>query len=143
MSVPVLEAIADAIYLYEGNKARDRAYRNRNPGNLRPTAPDQPQDDAGYRVFPSFVQGYNALLHDLDSKAVGINKSGLNFDSSLEDLFHVYAPAADHNAPDKYALFVADWLRDVYGGAPITAESTFRELYAIAMEDKPNGVPAP
>jgi len=143
MSVPMLEAIADAIYLYEGNKARDRAYRNRNPGNLRPTAPDQPQDEAGYRVFPSFVKGYNALLHDLASKATGLNKSGLTFDSSLEALFKVYAPSADHNAPEKYADFVASWLGDVYHHYQITRKSTFRQLYAITMEDKPNGVPAP
>jgi hypothetical protein len=142
MSVPVLEAIADAIYLYEGNKARDRAYRNRNPGNLRPTAPDQPIDDAGYRVFPSFVQGYNALLHDLASKAMGSNKSGLSFDSSLVDLFLVYAPAADHNAPKKYAEFVASWLCMVYVKPEINELYSFRQLYAIAMEDKPNGVPA-
>lgn len=143
MSVPVLEAIADAIYLYEGNKARDRAYRNRNPGNLRPTAPDQPIDDAGYRVFPSFVNGYKALLHDLAAKACGLNKCGLSVDSSLTDLFLVYAPAADHNAPKKYAEFVASWLRMVYVRPEINELYTFRQLYAIALEGVPSGVPAP
>jgi hypothetical protein len=140
MSVPVLEAIADAIYLYEGNKARDRAYRNRNPGNLRATAPDQPIDEEGYRVFKSFVEGYNALLHDLASKATGMNKSGLTFDSSLLDLFRVYAPAADHNQPEKYAAFVASWINEVYRSVGITTASRFRDLYQIAMEKDPDGV---
>ena len=143
MSVPVLEAIADAIYLYEGNKARDRAYRNRNPGNLRPTDASQPRDGAGYRVFPYFTVGYNALLHDLGSKVTGLNRSGLNFDSSLEDLFNVYAPSADHNAPEKYTDFVASWLNQVYQTESIGRKTTFRQLDLMVREENQSGVPAP
>jgi hypothetical protein len=142
MSVPVLEAIADAIYLYEGNKARDRAYRNRNPGNLRRAHVGGQLDEGGYLIFRSFVEGYNALLYDLAVKASGTGQTGLNYDSSLLDLFKVYAPAADHNVPEKYAAFVAGWLRDVYGAVDIGTDVTFRELYELAREDKPSGVPA-
>jgi hypothetical protein len=142
MSVPVLEAIADAIYLYEGNKPRDRAYRNRNPGNLRATDAITPQDGQMYRIFPSFAQGYNALLYDLTCKISGMNKTGLDFDSSLLDLFNVYAPAADRNDPEKYADYVAFWLGWVYGVTSITPVRTFREIYAIAKEEVPRGVSA-
>lgn len=142
MSVPVLEAIADAIYLYEGNKARDRAYRNRNPGNLRATDAITPQDAEHYRIFPSMMQGYAALVYDLACKITGMNHTGLDFDSSLVDLFNVYAPAADHNVPAKYAAFVASWLNEVYGVNSISPVRTFRELYAIAKEEVPRGVSA-
>jgi len=142
MSVPLLEAIADGIYKYEGNGPTQRAYRNRNPGNLRPTAPDQPQDAAGYRIFASFREGYLALLHDLASKMAGLNKSGLNMDSSLLSLFMVYAPRSDRNDPERYAKFVAAWLRQVYGIASITEMSTFRELYNLLLEKAPDVVSA-
>lgn len=142
MSVPVLEAIADAIYVYEGNKPRDRAYRNRNPGNLRATDAATPQDGQMYRIFPSFAQGYNALLYDLMCKITGMNHTGLDFDSSIQDLFNVYAPAADRNEPEKYAEHVAYWLRSVYGVSSITRVRTFREIYAIAKEEVPRGVSA-
>jgi hypothetical protein len=142
VSVPVLEAIADAIYLYEGSKARDRAYRNRNPGNLRATDAMTPQDEQHYRIFPSFIHGYSALLDDLWSKATGHNQHGLNFDSSLLDLFKVYAPTGDLNQPEKYAEHVAFWLRGVYHEPTINTSTQFFRLYAIAREDKPSGVPA-
>jgi hypothetical protein len=142
MSVPVLEAIADAIYLYEGNKARDRAYRNRNPGNLRATDAITPQDEEHYRIFPSFVQGYNALLQDLAHKIFGHGHFRLNIDSSLEDLFGVFPSGSKNSSAVGYAHFAAMWLAAVYNGEVITRQTTFKRLYELAREDKPSGVPA-
>ena len=86
--------------------------------------------------------GYNALLHDLGSKVTGLNRSGLNMDSSLQDLFNVYAPSADHNDPEKYTDFVASWLNQVYQTDSIGRKTKLWELYAIARENNPSGVPA-
>lgn len=142
MSVPLLEALADAIYRYEGDGPGMRANRNRNPGNLRPTSADQARDADNYRVFPCFVQGYNALLHDLASKVLGLDAHGLGIQSNLFDLFAVYAPRGDDNAPVKYALFVCKWLNTVYGRTDIVGTTTFAELYNMALQEVPSGLPA-
>lgn len=140
MSVPLIEALADAIYRYEGDGPGMRANRNRNPGNLRPESADQARDSDGYRVFTNFVLGYNALLHDLACKIVGQNTHGLTMDSSLWDLFKVYAPAGDGNAPEAYTFHVVKWLQTVYGNYTLTSATTFRELYAISHQEAPIGV---
>jgi len=140
MSVPLLEAIADAIYEEEGNKPGQRANRNRNPGNLRPFSTDQDRDSGGYRIFPSFVDGYTALLHDIAVKILGMGKSGLSLDSTLVQFFQVYAPAADQNFPLRYARNVAGYLARVYLIVGLTENNTFRELYAFAKQEVPSGV---
>lgn len=140
MSVPLLEALADAIYAFEGNKPGDRAYRNRNPGNLRPQSADQPRDAGGYRVFATFVLGYNALLHDLADKILGNNAHGLTINSTIEQLLQVYAPRADGNRPHFYAVFVAAWLSNVYNSREVSIETPFSKLYLIAREAVPGGV---
>lgn len=140
MSVPLLDALALAIYRYEGDGPGMRAQRNCNPGNLRPQSADQARDEAGYRIFPNFVTGYQALQHDLASKIVGQNTHGLNMDSSLIDLFSVYAPAGDGNDPQKYTDFVVKWLQATYHNFNIGPLTTFRELYVIARQEVPGGV---
>lgn len=142
MSVPLLDALAGAIYRFEGDGPGMRAQRNCNPGNLRPQSTDQARDDEGYRIFQNFVTGYNALLHDLASKIIGQNSHGLNMDSKLIDLFSVYAPAGDSNAPQKYTDFVVKWLQGTYHNFNIGSLTTFRELYEIARQEVPSGEPA-
>ena len=141
MSVPLLEALADAIYRFEGDGPGMRANRNRNPGNLRPTSADQAHDSDNYRVFPGFVAGYNALLHDLASKVLGLDSHGLSLKSSLLEFFSVYAPSADGNRPPTYTKFVCAWLNTVYDTNLITPGSTFEQLYRIAQQGVPSGVP--
>jgi len=60
-----LEAIADAIMEFEGWKPGSRSYRNRNPGNLEHGAK---VGSKGCDVFPTFVEGYAALLRELTYK---------------------------------------------------------------------------
>lgn len=105
-----LEAVADAIMLREGWLPGSRSNRNRNPGNLRAGSGQIGNDTDGYAIFPSFVAGYTALLTDLAAKFTGYSKTGLGPASTLLQLFEVYAPAADHNDPLRYAEYVAQWL---------------------------------
>ena len=142
MSVLLLEALADAIYAYEGNRPPDRAYRNRNPGNLRADASTQNNDGAGYRVFPRFSLGYTALLDDITAKVSGQNAHGLGPGSSLWDFFRIYAPSADANDPIAYAAFVADWLSETYPPKIFTRGMTFSDIAGTIGQELPVGVAA-
>ena len=140
MPVLLLEAIADAIMAYEGWKPNTRSYRNRNPGNLRASTLAIGQDADGYCIFGSFSAGYFSLLKDLAAKVRGHTRHGLSLHSTLLDLFDVYAPAADHNWPRLYALFVARRLAKTYG-QPVSVATTFYDLYTkIARQAVPDGV---
>ena len=140
MAVPLLEAIADAIYAYEGNTPNQRAYRNRNPGNLRSAAGASGVDAGGYCEFHGLLSGYAALLLDLQAKVTGHNQHGLHLHSTLLDLFEVYAPTADHNWPRLYAMFVARRLAKTYG-RPVSVGATFFDLYTkIALQPVPDAV---
>ena len=110
MAVPRIEALADAIMAFEGWHPGDRPYRNRNPGDLRfsPLAIDT--DRGGYAVFDTFAHGYRGLLQDLQAKCCGNTVTDLKPTSTLQDLVDVWAPAADHNDPLRYAEFVARFI---------------------------------
>lgn len=142
MSVPLLEAIADAITAREGWFPDTRSYRNRNPGNLRDSVWPHETDTGGYCIFKSFVSGYCALMDDLTAKVTGKTKTGLSVDSSLLKFFEVYAPAQDNNSPTVYASFVVMRLMQVYN-VNVTYYMTFRELYtSVAKQELPGGVAA-
>ncbi len=131
MPVRLVDAMAQAIYVFEGNGPKSRAYRNNNPGNLRlPPVTGRPVDDDGYRIFPSFVDGYNALVADITSKITGNNSYGLNADSSIDDFFSVYAPERDSNDPYRYADFVATRLSYTYN-RDFGPKDTFRTIMSI------------
>jgi hypothetical protein len=142
MRVPVLEAIADAIYRFNGAGATCVAYRNRNPGLLRRPTKSYAYDSNGDCVFESFVEGYNALLHDLESKIFHRGSPPLNFHSPLRDLLVLHARDEIPFRGEECAISVARWLCAVYDRSEITPMTTFRQLYAFAREDKPSGVPA-
>lgn len=128
MAVPFLDAMAQAIYAYEGNRAGERAYRNNNPGNLRSSFLSGAQSDAeGYRIYSGFIEGYTDLRNDVLAKITGRNTHGLDLDSDLDDFFNVYAPSDDHNQPLIYASFVAHWLSKSYGEV-FTSTDTFRYM---------------
>jgi hypothetical protein len=120
-----LEALADAFMHHEGWYPGSRSNRNRNPGNLRPWKEGQAKDDGGYRVFVSLIDGYQALLNDLEAKLHGSH--GLTLDSTLLDLLNIYAPAGDNNNPNAYALAVAQWVSTALG-KPITTKTQLKEL---------------
>jgi hypothetical protein len=142
VSIPLLDALALAIFAYEGSIPGQRAYRNCNPGNLRSSAAAIGMDEKGYCIFGSFVAGFNALLADLTAKVSGRNTHGLGPDSTLEDLFRVYAPSADNNDPERYATFVAVRLAQSYDVVLSEKETTFAQIYKLIGQEVPGGVAA-
>ena len=129
MAVTGLEAIADAVMHHEGWYPRSISNECRNPGNLRDSPMQCGLDPRGYAVFESLLDGYSGLLADLRSKVTGNNRHGLTPDSTLNDLFDVYAPRADKNDPNAYAEDVAHWCGLVLN-KPCTVNSTLRYICA-------------
>lgn len=93
----------------EGYFKNSRSWRNNNPGNLRgtPLKIGAYLDDDNYLKFPDYHSGMYAMLFDLHCKCFGKTSTGLGPDSSLGELIHAYAPAADSNNPVSYAGHVA------------------------------------
>ena len=129
MNLTGLEALADAIMHHEGWYPGSRANLNRNPGNLRPARAGDVVDALGFRVFPSLVDGYAALLADLTIKVTGHSSHGLTPDSTLNDLFDVYAPRLDKNDPNAYAVAAAQWCTQALERL-CTPDTTLRTLCA-------------
>lgn len=127
MSVSGLEALCDAVQHHEGWYPGSRSYRNRNPGNLRSSPYTATEDKDGYGVFDSLVHGYTALMYDLRAKVTGHSEHGLTPNSTLDDLFDVYAPRSDKNNPNAYAVDVAQWCT-VALGRPCTHSTTLHDL---------------
>lgn len=105
-----IDRFCEAIMAFEGWRPGSRSYRNCNPGNLR-WSPLAVADDGGYCVFATFADGWAALVRDVTLKASGKSRSGVTPSSTLPEFFRIYAPAADNNYPDKYALFVRNRAR--------------------------------
>jgi hypothetical protein len=120
-----LEAVADAIMSFEGWKPGSRSYRNRNPGNLER---GQEVDVKNYDVFDTFVEGYQALLNELHAKFTGHNTHGIGPDSTLLDLFNVYAPPSDSNPTNIYCKYVAAWCSLALGRS-ISPETKLGDLW--------------
>jgi hypothetical protein len=136
--VTLVEALADSIHRFEGwippgvNPQFPRgspAWRNRNPGNLRPIPGQLVAVDAGgYRIFSSMSDGWRELVGDINAKLAGSH--GLTDESTLRNFFDIYAPSDDDNDPDKYSRQVATWLsRDL--GSTITPETTLGYLKGL------------
>jgi hypothetical protein len=127
MSFPKLEALADGIMHFEGWAVGSRSYMNRNPGNLRlgGRVGTSEFDDKGFTIFPSLVTGYQALLNELHAKCSGNNSHGLGPDSTLLDLFKVYAPSGDNNPTEAYCTSVAQWATKALG-EPVTSQTKLR-----------------
>jgi hypothetical protein len=131
----LVEAIADAIQRFEGwmpagaGYEGSRSWRNRNPGNLRPSVnSDVPVDAGNYRTFTTLADGWFALRADISAKLGGTH--GLTNQSTLRNFFDIYAPSGDANNPDQYADRVATWLSFSLG-RQITAKTTLGDLKAI------------
>lgn len=121
-----IEALAIAIFYFEGGNRIDptvRNIRNLNPGNLRPYTAGQATDGSNYRVFDSWVEGWNALVADLDHK-LRVHLKGTD---TLLDLFNIYAPGEDHNNPKGYAQFVCGFVTNALG-RPITLSTHIVDL---------------
>ena len=131
----IIEAMAEAILRFEGwfpagtpgFPQGSRAWRKRNPGNLRPR-PGEAADSGGYAIHPSLDVGWIKLKLRIGEYFGGA--FGLSDKSTLVDFFNVYAPADDSNAPALYATKVASWITS-YTGHQIGANTTIGELKAL------------
>lgn len=109
---PKLYSVALAIQKHEGwfpergPKKGSRAWRNNNPGNLRPTDKNQPRDADGYRTFSNYYEGFLALLTDLQKKCLGQTRTSLGPTSTLKKLIAVWAPPFE-NDTESYVKAVA------------------------------------
>lgn len=133
-----IEALADCIMRFEGwyppasnvGGARgSTSWRNRNPGNLRPSSPTQLKDDKNYRIFDSLDEGYGALVLDLEAKIIHGSHSITDY-STLFELFSIYAPPTDQNDPQHYARTIALWLSQIYN-SQITPDITMSNLMEL------------
>lgn len=132
-----IEALADCIMRFEGwfppnNIVGSNSWRNRNPGNLRPTDSSQPHDDRNYRVFDSLADGWQHLLDDLEAKILHGSHGITEENSSLHDLFNIYAPSLDQNDPQNYSRMVAKWLTKIYGNT-ITADTKLEDIMKLGQ----------
>jgi hypothetical protein len=126
-----IDAIATAIMWREGLpgfRPPARSFRNCNPGNLR--SPDWPTHDAdGFDIYGDFIAGYESLTGDLEDKfQTGKNAHGLGPQSTLLDLFKIYAPSEDGNDPNSYCVFVAGWLNQALG-KPISVTTLLGDIW--------------
>jgi hypothetical protein len=87
-----LEILAEAIARYSGYSEPDsELYQARNPGALKATSMRHVANEHGHRVFNSFIDGMQALLFDLNTKLSGNSWTGINQESTLEDLALSYS----------------------------------------------------
>lgn len=123
-----IEAIADAIQVFEGWHPQTKSYRNRNPGNLEGGSK---VDAKNYDVFGTLVDGYQALLNELKAKFSGHNHHGVGPNSTLLDLFNIYAPPNDNNPTHEYCDFVANWATQALGQT-VTASTLLKDIWVAS-----------
>jgi hypothetical protein len=110
------DAMFDAMQHVEGTAPNDRSRLNRNPLNLRASSIPHTFDSGGLCVFPDIIEGTRAGMLEIACKVTGNNSHGITPDSTLDQLFDVYAPRGDgDNDPNRYALAVAAWCSKALG----------------------------
>ena len=121
-----LEALAEAVVAYSGYLQPDSAlHAARNPGGLKALGATQSRDDKGNRTFRSVLDGYQALLYDVELKVAGIMKDGvlqrsrarLTPDHTLMDL------SAAYNLPITTASAWSRFLRQALSDSTISAKT--------------------
>jgi hypothetical protein len=86
-----LEALADAISFYHNSHdPSSPAYQNRNPGMLKAISLKHARDENGFRLFNAFIDGYQALLYDLQLKVTGKSFAKLPPNANINDLMRAY-----------------------------------------------------
>lgn len=108
----LIAQIAAGIKRQEGFAPGTLAYRNNNPGNLRPLPNGWPGqvgvDASGFAVFGSLADGEAALDRQIQTnidRGLTLNE----FFAGKPGVYAGYAPAADKNQPNVYASNVAGW----------------------------------
>ena len=109
---PKIIKLAQLIAQYEGCGPKDRATRNKNPGNCRFYSGGYLKkygnvtcDKDGFAVFPSMSQGWLYLENMLLNWA-----KTTRADWTILQLMKSYAPTADGNNPVAYAAYLRRYL---------------------------------
>lgn len=132
-----IEALADCIQRFEGwappgstigGVKGSTSWRNRNPGNLRDSVTKIGMDEKGYAVFLNLNTGWQALCVDLRSKFNGSH--GLTPQSTLHNLFSIYAPSTDNNDPQQYSRTIALWMSKIYN-AQVTPDWKLEDILKL------------
>ncbi len=107
-----LEALAEAISHYSGYHNPSTAlHAARNPGGLRGYQTKSHQiDEHGYRVFNSVLNGFNALLYDIEFKLSGKSRAQLKPEQTLIDLAAAYQQMP--TVAQAWARFIRQALQD-------------------------------
>jgi hypothetical protein len=117
-----LEALADAIaFYYLAHDPVTTAYQNRNPGMLRAISLKHARDENGYRLFNAYIDGYQALLYDLQLKASGKSFARLPDNATINDLMKAYGHTGAL-VGERIAKFVRKALQnsDIAATTPLT-----------------------
>lgn len=109
-----------------------RAWRNRNPGNLRRWG-DLPRV-GGFAVFPSHEAGWRALLRQVQLN-IGRGLTLREFFAGKPGVYPGYAPAADGNDPAAYARFISEKT-----GIPVDSVRIRDYIEAIARQFTPTRI---
>jgi hypothetical protein len=81
-----------ALAAYSGYSKPDGfLYAANNPIGLKATSMRHAKNEQGYRVFNSFIDGFQAALFDLDLKITGKSWAKLSPESTLKDLAVAYS----------------------------------------------------
>ena len=106
-----IEELAQAITTYTGYLKPDSIlHAAKNPGGIRATSMRHTKDENNNRVFGSFLDGYQSLLFDLQTKLSGKSWAELTPESTLEDLAVAYSLAETTAAA--WAKFLRAALKD-------------------------------
>lgn len=117
-----LEALADALAsLNDWTDPDSDAYKLRNPGLLRAFTLRHAMNGDGRRVFPCLVDGYQALLYDLDRKCRGLSRSKLKPESRIVDLL-----TKGFGQPSSAEEFVLCFLQRALPNVSITSVTPLR-----------------
>ena len=117
-----LEALADAVAgLNDWMNPASDAYQLRNPGLLRAFTLRHLADESGRRRFPSLVDGYQALVSDLQIKCSGMSRSKLKRDSHIVNL--LVKGFCQPPASEEYVLC---FLREALPGYNVTPETPLK-----------------
>lgn len=90
-----------------------RAHRNRSWGNLRA---GPPHDDSAFTIYPTWTHGAADAARLLAVYGHNAIRPGTRTDT-VQRLPFVWAPAADHNAPDAYGDALARWITGWIGAS--------------------------
>jgi hypothetical protein len=123
-----IEAMFDAMQFLEGHQPHDLSRIRRNPINLEGSPFPHTAGVGPILEFADIITGTQAGIFELKGKIMGHNSHGITPESTLNQLYDVYAPRGDgDNNPNAYALFVATWCTTALGRT-VTAETKLRDV---------------